>query len=133
MKKSLWKLAMCGLMIGSISAGTTVAQPGEGKGEGGKGQRPDPAERFARMDADGNGEVSLEEFKVAFEKRMAARKERMGDREGPDSGRTPPTAEEAFERMDENEDGVLTRDELKMRGRRGRQGGKGERRGGGGD
>lgn len=128
--KNVMKLALCGLAVSALAVGTTFAEPDEGGGKKGKGERPSPAERFATMDADGSGEVTLEEFTTAHEARVAKMKERMGDRE-PRAGRTPPTPEKIFERIDENGDGVLTADEIKDRGPRkpgkGGKGGKGKK------
>ena len=57
--------------------------------------------KFAEMDADGNGSVSEAEFVAAAEVRAGERAARM------------------FERMDADGDGVLSRDALEARGRRG--------------
>ena len=123
------KLGLYGMMAGTLSLGVAVAAPGDedapkrGDRGGERAPRQDPAERFASLDTDSSGDLSLEEFKVAHAKRMAAMKERMGDREPP-AGRTPPTAEEVFKRLDKNGDEVLTPDEMR-RVRRGGQRGPG--------
>jgi hypothetical protein len=127
--KNRMKLALCGLAVSALTMGTTFAAPGEGGQKQGKGQRMTPAERFAVMDADGSGDVTVGEFTTAHAERVAKMKERMGDRQRPE-GRTPPAPEKIFERMDENGDGVLTVDEIKDRGpRRPGMRGKGEKGG----
>ncbi len=131
--KNVMKTALCGLVVSVLAVGTTFAAPGEGGGKKDKGQRLTPAERFAAMDADGSGEVTVEEFTTAHEARIAKMKERMGDRERPEGARTPPEPAKVFERIDENGDGVLTQDEIKDRqprqGRKGGKGGKGGKKG----
>ena len=57
--------------------------------------------KFAEMDADGNGTVSEAEFTAAAAARASERAARM------------------FERLDADGDGVLSRDALEARGRRG--------------
>jgi Ca2+-binding EF-hand superfamily protein len=96
-------------MVCAAAAGTSMADPGEG---GEKPHKMDPAKRFAMMDADSNGTVTLEEFTVAHEKRKAEMKERRGDQEHPEGARTPPPPEEIFKHIDSNEDGSITLEEL---------------------
>jgi hypothetical protein len=129
MKKFGW-LAACVLGLGT--AVRLFAVEGEGdkpKGPGGPGH--DPAARFAAMDTDGNGSISLAEFKVAHEKRMAAMKERMGDKAPPAPKKT---AEEIFAALDTNKDNALSKEEIKAghppRGPGGPGGGHGKAGGG---
>jgi hypothetical protein len=139
----IYKIAVLGLMATLVAVGNTFAEPeAEEKGDAVKrgdrarGDRPDPAARYAAMDTDGSGGISLAEFKVAHEKRMAAMKERRGDR-APPEGRTPPAPEDIFKRLDKDSDGTLTKDEMRAGMRRGPRGeagprGEGGPRGGGG-
>lgn len=66
---------------------------------------------MAGMAADKNGDglVSLEEFKAQHEERMAVRKQKMGDKFDPAK---VPSADALFTRMDKNGDGNLTKEEL---------------------
>ncbi|MEM7011977.1 MAG: hypothetical protein AAF585_10885 [Verrucomicrobiota bacterium] len=47
-------------------------EDGKGKGGGGKGGRPDPAEMFSRMDANGDGKISSDEAPEFIWERMSA-------------------------------------------------------------
>ncbi len=107
-RKLIW--LMCGLMAGGLATDIALAEPGDG---GGKEKRS-PEERFSRMDADGDGKVTLEEFSAAHAKRMEKMKERESDR--PQGDRTPPPAEEIFARMDANSDGSITLEEFTEHG-----------------
>lgn len=107
--KMVWVMTVCGLLVSLFAAGTSLAESVQGK-EGGK--KHDPAKNFARMDADGSGSVTLEEFKAAHEKRMAAMKEKKGDQERPEGAKTPPAPEERFARIDANSDGAISLEEL---------------------
>ena len=113
--KNIMKTALCGLVLCVLAAGTTIAGSGGGGGKLGKGPRLSPEELFAKMDADGSGEVTLEELTAEQERRIAAMKERRGGKERPDGARTPPPPEKILERLDENGDGVLTQVEMKNR------------------
>jgi hypothetical protein len=78
-------------------------QPGAGQ----LGRRGNPERMFKRLDADGDGKLSLDEFKKIAERGQ---------------GRlTAEMAERMFTRLDKNKDGALTPDELKEfgAGRRG--------------
>ncbi|MDX5367024.1 MAG: EF-hand domain-containing protein, partial [Alphaproteobacteria bacterium] len=70
-------------------------------------RRGDPAERFAAMDADGDGKVTLGEMQQAAEKRMAER-----GREGGLSERHAERMAAHFERADADSDGALTLEEM---------------------
>lgn len=74
-------------------------------------------ERFKAMDTDGNGTISLAEFKVAQEKRMAERKAKMGDKWDEARAAKMPTAEQTFKRLDTDGNGALTPEELRREGR----------------
>jgi hypothetical protein len=128
MKKHSWPIA-CVLGIGmALSLPASAADGKDGKGGEGKG-RPggDPEARFKAMDTDGNGAISIEEYKASQEKRVASMKEKMGDKF--DAAKVP-NPEEAFKKADANGDGQLSKEEVQsMRKAMGpggrREGGKG--------
>lgn len=129
MKKSNW-IMVCALSFGvamSLSAYAADEKPaGQGKGgQGGHGPGGDPEARFKAADADGNGTISLAEFKAGHEKRMAAMKERMGDKF--DASKAP-NPDEVFKKLDKDGDGQLTKDEMKEGHRPGGPGGPGGHR-----
>jgi len=112
-------------MAASLHAAPDGAQKGEGKpprgegkpprGEGGPG-RGDPAAAFAKMDTNGDGKISKEEYLAT-----------------PMAKENPERAAEGFARRDKNNDGFLTKDEMGppaggrpgAEGRPGRPGGEG--------
>ena len=101
-------------IVAAVTVGAGVAMAQE---EGAKqGKEPGAAglEAFKAMDTDGNGTISLEEFKAAHEKRIAERKAKMGDKWDEARAAKMPTAEELFKKMDTNGDGALTPDELRQ-------------------
>jgi hypothetical protein len=85
-------------IIGAMAIATslTFAQDAP-KGPGGprKG-RPDPEKIFKKLDADGNGSVSLEEFKA-----------------GPRAQEHPEKADEIFKKIDKDDNGELSLEEFK--------------------
>ena len=88
------------MAIASAFAFSQDAPPPPG-GEGGPGQRgprqrPNPEEMFKKLDADGNGSVSLEEFKA-----------------GPRGQRNPERAEQVFKKIDADQNGEVTLEEFK--------------------
>lgn len=108
-----------------VLASAVFAVPGEGDQNKMKGERDEsnPAQRFAKLDTDQNGSVSLAEFTAGHEKRMAMMKERMGDKWDAERAAKSPGPEVAFGKMDSNHDGMLSKEEMasapKMHGQRG--------------
>jgi hypothetical protein len=70
--------------------------PGRGGKEGGKDRRPNPEEVFKKLDANGDGSVSLEEFKA-----------------GPAGQRDAAKAEEIFKKIDADGNGNVSAEEFK--------------------
>jgi Ca2+-binding EF-hand superfamily protein len=83
------------------------------------GGMPSPEEIFKRMDANGDGVISKEEFLNAAKKMREEFEKRMHQR-GPESEPSPghhfggmrPSPDELFSRFDKNKDGKLTKDEV---------------------
>ena len=110
MRKHGW-LTVCVLGIGVAMSLSAVAEEKKPeRGPGGRGPAGDPEARFKALDADGNSTVSLAEFKASHEKRMAAMKERMGDKF--DASKAP-NPDEIFKKLDANGDGQATKEEMK--------------------
>jgi hypothetical protein len=76
-------------------------KPGAGQGKPGAGRGQMLLKLFEKADANGDGKLSLEEFKNALEK---APKGKLKDH--------PELAEKLFKRIDANGDGFITRDEM---------------------
>jgi len=98
MSKITWLLAgvLCaGLYMSPVMAGD----------DGNK----DAGDRFAKLDANGDGTISLDEFKVIHDRRTAKLKEKLGDKYDPARA---PNAEKAFVRLDADQSGSLSREEL---------------------
>jgi len=122
--KTTGRWIVAAMMLASISAYAQTAAPAAPTGTAPTGgdagkERPRPGgERgammeqmsFEKMDADGDGKVTFEEFKAAMEPMMKRR----------------------FDQMDENKDGVLTKEEL-QKARDNMRGGPGGGRMGGGE
>lgn len=118
-RKSIWWA--CCLLAGGLSAGVAMAEPG-GQGQGkGKGKHA-PEERFARIDANSDGALTLEEFSTAHARRMEKMKAREDDL--PEGARTPPPPAEIFRHMDADSDGAVTLAEFTAHARN-REAGKG--------
>jgi hypothetical protein len=100
------------LLVALFLAYETLAQ-GEGKGHRGEGKVPrgrPVVDRFAQADTNGDGVITLDEFKAAFDKRLEALKAKMGDKFDP--ARFEKRAEERFTQLDKDNSGGLTRDEF---------------------
>ncbi len=128
MKTYGW-LTVCVLGIGvAMSLSAFGAEDKGDRKAGGHGPAGDPEARFKALDTDGSGTISLAEFKVGHEKRMAAMKERMGDKF--DASKAP-NPDEIFKKIDTNGDGQASKEEMKEgqknmgRGPGGRHGGEG--------
>jgi len=105
------KLLLSLLASGLLASATTFAAPDEDpapRAPGQRGPRPSPEERFKAMDTDGNGTVSLAEFKVAHKKRVAEMKKRMGDRWNEERASQRPKPQETFKKLDADGNGELT-------------------------
>src|SRR4051812_36464766 len=95
LQKSIMKALITTIAALSLGATLCMAQdkppgppPGGGEGGPGGGGRPNPEEAFKKLDTNGDGSVSLEEFKA-----------------GPMAQRNPERADVAFKRMDKDGDG----------------------------
>jgi len=109
MKATQW-IPTAALICSVLTVGGAYAGPGEG---GGKAPKKDPAGLFKKMDADGDGRLTLSEFTASAEarrKRFAERRAASGKVEKGENGRPSPA--EVFSQMDENGDGVLTLSEF---------------------
>jgi len=132
------RAVVAGIVVVSLCGAAFAAESEGGKERKGPPRGADRKGHFEEVDADGSGGLSLAEFKAAHEKRMAAMKERMGDRWDPERAAKHPGAEEIFKKIDADGDGQATKEEMKahfqkMRGQHGgRRGGPrgGGRRGG---
>jgi hypothetical protein len=103
MKKLLSTLCVVSLASTLALADDKPAAPppggpgGPGKdGKDGKGGRPNAEEAFKKLDTNGDGTISLEEFKA-----------------GPRAQKEPDKADEAFKRIDKDGDGKVTLEEFK--------------------
>ncbi|WP_425407721.1 EF-hand domain-containing protein [Hyphococcus sp.] len=118
---------------------TAGAYAEDGKGRGGYWEKMDTngdgeitadeasdrfAERLEAADTDGSGGVSKAEMEAYHKARRAERREARNPDKNDDGvvDRTEfvNAAQERFERMDKNGDGVLSEDERRRRGHRGR-------------
>ncbi len=79
-----------------VKEGTPAAKP-----EAAKGEKPkrDPAEMFKKLDTNGDGKISLDEFKA-----------------GPLGQKDPAKAEEIFKKKDKDGDGFLSLEEFSAEG-----------------
>ena len=106
------------LCAGALGVGALQAQEADGpKGMPGKpGQAPHhimggDTNRFAAIDTNTNGVISLDEFKAMHAKREEMKKQR-GDTYDAATAATKPSAEETFKKLDTDGDGTLTKKEL---------------------
>ena len=102
---TLSALFAAGLVFGSAMA-AECQRPGQDGTHGHKGQR------FKAADTDGNGTISLAEFEIMHAKRVARIKENIGDRFDPERAAKRPSAAEIFAKIDTDQSGDLTKQEL---------------------
>jgi Ca2+-binding EF-hand superfamily protein len=76
-----------------LLSGIALAEKGD-KGDKGGGKRPDPARVFKKKDADGDGKLSLEEFKAGMPEKALTK------------------ADDRFKKLDTNGDGSLSLEEF---------------------
>lgn len=117
--KTTGRWIVAAMLLAGVSAYAQTAAPAAAAGGDAGKDRPRPGgERgammeqmsFEKMDANGDGKVSFEEFKTASEAMLKMR----------------------FDRMDENKDGFLSKEEV-QKARENMRGGPGAGRMGGGD
>ncbi|MEM7145760.1 MAG: EF-hand domain-containing protein [Verrucomicrobiota bacterium] len=130
MKKVLSTVGLCSALFVGFAFVATAGEKGAGSDKDGKrggagagGQRPDPAEMFGKMDADGSGGISLEEFKNNPRAKNA-----------PD----PSKVDARFNHLDADGSGEVSQEEFaaamkKMAGRGGKGGAGGGKGGKGGE
>ncbi len=107
------KMVLIGLLCaGALCVGSVLA----GEADGAKKERPAKPDmagkKFAEADTDGNGVVSLEEFKAMQARREEAMKKRMGDKYDAERAAKRPSAEEMFKKLDADNSGGLSKAEL---------------------
>jgi Ca2+-binding EF-hand superfamily protein len=88
-------------ILSALALATTFATAADAPAKGEK-KKADPEAMFKKLDADGNGSLSLEEFKA-----------------GPMGKKDPAKAEEIFKKKDTNNDGSLSLQEFEAHGGKG--------------
>ena len=125
------------LLAGALLAttGIAAAQPGAG-GRGAAEVTRDQAvaradQRFARLDANQDGRLTVEEARQGNQARSARREARRADRQAQRQGQGQ-RHNRRFDRIDTNRDGQISREELaQRRAQRGARQGQAQRPGGG--
>jgi len=103
MARFLAILGVTGLLAASPARADDAPKP-----EKGKGKKPDPEALFKRLDANGDGKISREEFAKFAEIVREKAKEK-----GKGKNATGKGADAIFNRLDTNGDGYLSLEEFK--------------------
>ena len=124
-------VALVGASIASAEEGGKKNKAAKDPAARAAAQAARAAARFKTMDKDGNGTISLAEFKAMHKQRIAKMKKRMGDKWDPKRAAKHPSAKEIFAKIDADKSKSLTAEELKaahkrMRGHH-KKGAKGKR------
>lgn len=77
--------------------------------------------RFEAADKNGDGAVSLDEFKVVHEERVAQRKAKLGDKFDAAREAKMPTADAVFTKLDTDGNGSLSKEEMAVGGQQMRE------------
>ncbi len=125
------KIVLGSLCVALVGSSIVFAGEGEKERKGRKHDGQRGAAHFKAMDTDGDGKITLSEFTVMHEQRVAKMKERLGDKWDPERAAKHPGAAEIFEKMDADGDKSLTKAEMKearkrMHERHGKRHGKGK-------
>ena len=101
------------LAVGLCVAVSSLAAEGDAKGHEGHGKRGkgggDMAARFTAADTNGDGVLSLDEFKAMHAKRQEAMKARLGDKY---DATKEQSAEDLFKKLDTDGNGSVSKEEL---------------------
>jgi hypothetical protein len=89
---SIAKAGLIGAVVLGLTVSPALAGPGKGAGK-------TPEQRFSKLDANGDGSVSLQELRGKGKKDAAK-------------------IEKRFKKLDRNSDGKLTLEELKAKGKK---------------
>jgi hypothetical protein len=95
------------LVAGTMGFAVAQAEEGAAKGAGAPPKGPRDGKMFEAIDTDGNGTISLEEFKVMVAKKHEARKPKEGE-----AAKPMPNAEEIFAKLDADKSGGLSKEEM---------------------
>ena len=111
-------VVMGSLCVALVGSSVVFAGEGEKKNQAKKKHGEHGAARFKAADTDGDGSISLDEFTVMHEKRVARMKERLGDRWDPERAAKRPKAEDIYNKIDADGDHSVTEAEMKEAGKR---------------
>jgi hypothetical protein len=89
------KMKICIQTLGILAIATSLSYGEQDQEKGGR-KAPDPVKVFKKLDADGNGSISLAEFKAS-----------------PRAQKNPAKAGEIFKKIDADEDGSISLEEFK--------------------
>lgn len=102
MARRMAMVAAFGLAISTVGTGGDAPRPSGKPGKGGKGGGPDRAAVYDKMDANGDGKVTADEYAAS-----------VADRAPGPGGKAPPADATAkrFAQLDANGDGTVSKDE----------------------